>query len=179
MPILESQIEDEVVKWARRMGFLTPKVKFMEDGWPDRLFISPHGHTIFIEFKRPGEKPTRLQMYRILELTKRGIPAFTSDNVTYAIGILKEALEPSSVPGTCYPDAAQPSSGRIIPGPGIRKDLNSPSYLQDSEAEEASEQDAYRSAPPPDVQSVAGRDKEVGGFSGPEVCYPSRGREEP
>lgn len=94
---LEVQIEDKVMKWAKREGFLTPKVKFVESGYPDRLFISPFGHTIFIEFKKPGEFPTPIQLHRIEQLTKRGVPALWVDSVLEGINVLKAALEASSI----------------------------------------------------------------------------------
>lgn len=90
---LEVDIEDKVVKWAQKHKFLTPKVKFMEAGYPDRMFVSPQGHTIFIEFKRPGQKPTPIQEHRLNELQKRGIPATWCDSVLEAITILQSALE--------------------------------------------------------------------------------------
>jgi len=109
MPILnEKYIEDKVVQWALKHGFLTPKVRFAERGWPDRLFLSPTGHTIFIEFKDPAiTKVEPLQNYRIMELRRRGIPAFYCNNVIEGINILKAALEPSPVSEESDSDAGE------------------------------------------------------------------------
>jgi hypothetical protein len=114
MSVLEREIENVVVSWAKKHGFLTPKVKFAEAGYPDRLFISPKGHTIFIEFKVPGEQPDKLQYYRINELLKRGVPAYWSCDYRDAIGILEAALEPPLLPGESDPPDAEPSGGRLI-----------------------------------------------------------------
>src|SRR4051812_26232686 len=94
----ETQIENSFVLWAIDKDFLAPKVKFAEKGWPDRLFLSPFGHTIFIEFKRLGGVPDELQEYRINELKRRGIPAFCCDSVFSAIRLLQAALEPTRLP---------------------------------------------------------------------------------
>jgi hypothetical protein len=32
-------------------------------GLPDRLLLRPDGTTAFVEFKRPGERPTKIQAY--------------------------------------------------------------------------------------------------------------------
>ena len=98
MSVLEKDIEIPVCNWAKKHGFLTPKVKFAEAGWPDRLFISPIGHTIFIEFKRPPFKPDRLQEYRLAQLRQRGIPAYWVDSIIEGINILKAAVEPARIP---------------------------------------------------------------------------------
>ena len=48
-------------------------------GWPDRMFLLP-GKPVFIEFKRRGEHPSDLQLYRIKQLTALGYDAlWTSD----------------------------------------------------------------------------------------------------
>lgn len=96
--MLEKAIESRVVAWAKKKGFLAVKVKFNDNGYPDRLFISRKGHTIFIEFKVPGEIPEPLQEYRITELQTRGIPAYWTDNYDDAILILSAALEPEKLP---------------------------------------------------------------------------------
>src|SRR5256885_6943041 len=99
MHLLEREIENKVITWARKRGFLTPKVKFVEAGYPDRLFLSPRGHTIFIEFKVPGAKPDLIQFHRIKELRARNIPAFWVDSEFEAIRILQAAMESTSISG--------------------------------------------------------------------------------
>jgi len=130
--VLEVNIEDRVVTWAKREGFLTPKVKFVEAGYPDRLFISPFGHTIFMEFKRPGEVPTPIQVHRITTLQNRGVPAVWVDSILEGINVLKAALEASSISGTGDSPPIISSSGRPVPRSGIGEDEHGPSDVQDS-----------------------------------------------
>ena len=77
----ESEIEAKVVKWARKAGWLAVKQTPMGvKGWPDRVFISPEGRHVWIEFKKPPNKPTELQAYRLKELKEqRVIAAWFSD----------------------------------------------------------------------------------------------------
>jgi hypothetical protein len=160
MPLLEKSIEDKVVKWARTAGWLALKVNFVEKGFPDRLFIY-RGHTIFLEFKKPGEKPEALQEFRIAELQRQGIPAFWVDNAITAISFLKAAMEPSPVPGASHKDATVSSIRRAVPRPGTGKDQHRLGDVQDPKEQEFGSKDANRRAPAPDVQGLAGRDKEV------------------
>jgi hypothetical protein len=127
----EAYIENAVVKWADDNGFLTPKVKFAEKGWPDRLFMSPFGHTIFIEFKRLGGEPDDLQAYRLKELKKRGIPAFCCDSIFSGIRLLQACLEPASLPKKSDTVTPIPSILRPVSGPRPGQDLNSLSRAQD------------------------------------------------
>lgn len=159
--MLEKEIELPVVKWAQKHGFLTPKVKFQEAGWPDRLFISPHGHVIFIEFKRPGEKPDPLQDHRLAVLRSHGIPAFWVDDVNAGVHILQTALESQAVPAQSDKASVGASVRRLIPRPRPGKDVNRIGYVQSAEAEGLSEDDAVDRTPAADVHDVAGRDKEV------------------
>jgi hypothetical protein len=162
---LEVSIEDKVVKWAKKHKFLTPKVKFVESGYPDRLFISPYGHTIFIEFKRPGEVPSDIQYHRLSELTKRGIPATWSDSVHESIRILEAALETvlGSPPVSDTSDQASlvAGVGRALLGPRAGEDINCASGVQDLKGEVSCKEDANHRTPEARPESVAGRGKEV------------------
>lgn len=180
---LEVDIEDAVVKWAKKRKFLTPKVKFVEAGYPDRLFVSPYGHTIFIEFKKPGEQPSAIQNHRLEELRKRGIPATWCDSVHEAIGILNAALETSlgAPPISEEGDKASIISGvrRAVSGPGPREDEYRPGVLQNTEGERSCYKDAHNSPSEASPQDVAGRDKEVVRLLRPSIYNPTWGREGP
>lgn len=167
--MLEKSIEHAVVVWASKRGFLCPKVTFVEAGWPDRLFISPYGHTIFIEFKRPGYKPSELQYYRLNELCRRGVPAFWADSKERAIGILQAALDSQAVPEASDKAAPVPSVGGSVSGPRLGQDVDGPRYDKDFDAEEAREAHTNSGAPTMRVQSLAGRDRKMGGVSPPTV----------
>lgn len=135
MSVLEKDIEGKVVSWANNHGFLSLKVRFQESGYPDRLFISPQGHTIFIEFKRPGESPSQLQLYRIRCLKGRNIPAYWTDNSVTAISILKAALEPEAVPDKSNKAPTVTSIRRAVAGPRLGKDFDLLGSFEDTKAE--------------------------------------------
>jgi hypothetical protein len=61
--MLERDIEKKVGEYAKGKGWLT--YKFTSPGHrsvPDRIYISPGGQLVFIEFKREGGKATTLQL---------------------------------------------------------------------------------------------------------------------
>ena len=68
MPRLEKDIEDECAEYSEGHGVAALKINVPgQKGWPDRLFfgMSPTSTDFiifFVEFKRPGELPTRLQL---------------------------------------------------------------------------------------------------------------------
>lgn len=41
-------------------------------GWPDRVVLFPNGKLIWVELKRPGGKPTPLQIKTIDQMQKYG-----------------------------------------------------------------------------------------------------------
>lgn len=87
--ILEKALERMVIEWARAHGWLTFKWQSQNNrGVPDRLFFKD-GLAVAIEFKRPGERPTKLQQLQIDKLRAHRIPAFACDNVTSAVFILE------------------------------------------------------------------------------------------
>jgi hypothetical protein len=59
--IKEKDIQSKVVDYARKAGCIARKLDFGQ-GWPDYLFLF-NGQVLFIEFKRPGEKPKPLQLH--------------------------------------------------------------------------------------------------------------------
>ncbi len=169
MSVLEKEIEDRVVVWAQKHGFLTPKVKFPERGWPDRLFISPAGHTIFIEFKRPGEVPEAIQAYRIATLTKRNIPAFWTTNFDGALTILKTALGPEGLSETSNSPVVRSSVRRVISGPRSGQDVDGPSYYKDTHPDQPYKESPDRSAISSDQGRVAEGNREMGGLPSDEM----------
>lgn len=53
--MLERQVEDPVVAYAKGLGFKVRKMNGQGfNHWPDRLFLGPDGRTFWVEFKRPG-----------------------------------------------------------------------------------------------------------------------------
>jgi hypothetical protein len=72
--MLEKKIEQRLRVIAKKAGGLAAKwVSPGMSGVPDRIVFLPGGRIIFVELKRPGEKPTPLQN-RIIEML-RGLGA--------------------------------------------------------------------------------------------------------
>ena len=70
---LESSVEGPCVKEAVVRGCLTYKLSSLgRRGKDDRLFITPNGCCWFVEFKRPGEKPRKLQVIEHAKILERG-----------------------------------------------------------------------------------------------------------
>lgn len=92
----ESYIEKKVTEWAVAHNCLHRKVDTKgsqgEVGWPDHLYILPHGTHVWIEFKRPGHFPKPIQHYRISELQKRKVHVYVCSSYYEAVGILDSAL---------------------------------------------------------------------------------------
>lgn len=153
--MLEKNIEGSVVKWAKERGFLTPKVRFVEVGYPDRLFISPKGHTIFIEFKVPGKRPDPIQYYRLEQLRQRNIPAYWADTYVESINILKAALEPEELSEASHTPAVVASIRRAISRSRSGQDVDGPRYDKDSEAEVFDQGSACGGPITPDDDNVA------------------------
>src|SRR6187402_1701606 len=91
---LEKDIEKKVCDWAKKQGcyvrkFTSPANRSV----PDRLFILPHGTVCFIEFKRPGCKPTEAQQKEILAIQDHNGIVCWSDNATRAIEWLQNKMD--------------------------------------------------------------------------------------
>lgn len=77
----EHYIEDKTTKYAESLGWLSYKFSApSRRGVPDRLFIKL-GTTIFIEFKKPGEKPRKLQEAIIRKIREQGVPVYVVDSI--------------------------------------------------------------------------------------------------
>lgn len=57
---------------AEHEGCLLVKLHHGVAGMPDRLLLRPWRKDVFVEFKRPGEKPTKIQAYWHDTLRKMG-----------------------------------------------------------------------------------------------------------
>lgn len=61
-------------------------------GFPDLLgIIPPHGRALFIEVKRPGQKPRQNQLDMLALFAEQGAVAFWADSVDGVLSKLKEA----------------------------------------------------------------------------------------
>ena len=77
----ESCIEQKVCQYAKSKGWLVYKFTSPNNrGVPDRLLLKD-GKTVFIEFKAPGKKPSRLQDFVINQIRKQNFNVFVVDNL--------------------------------------------------------------------------------------------------
>ena len=78
----EAYIEQRLRKQVEQRGGLC--LKFVSPGCsgvPDRLALMPGGRLAFIEVKRPGAKPRKLQELRHKQLRGLGFPVYVVDSL--------------------------------------------------------------------------------------------------
>lgn len=81
MPGPEATIERAVCDYAKRRGWLAYKFTSPANrAVPDRMFVRG-GVVLFVEFKSPGKKPTKLQAHEHDKLRAAGAWVFVVDNV--------------------------------------------------------------------------------------------------
>jgi Holliday junction resolvase len=96
--VLESQVEAGLVRYAKKHGIYTRKFTSpSQRGVPDRIFIY-EGVVLFMEIKRPGEEPTKLQHHELLQLQNVGAAAAWVDSVARGKEILDAVFQLSSNP---------------------------------------------------------------------------------
>ena len=81
MPPLESAIQTKIKNELEKKGYLVIKlIQTTLNGIPDLMALRS-GTTVFIEVKRPGNKPTPLQSYRHTQLIKQGFIVLTASSL--------------------------------------------------------------------------------------------------
>lgn len=89
---IEEGVRRDIGKWARSQGIDVYFLKLTilgHRGWPDRLILWPGRGILFIEFKRPGEKPRKLQEYVHDIIRKLGFEIQIHDNRDIAVAAIK------------------------------------------------------------------------------------------
>jgi len=83
---LERNEEQDTVDYMLdNYGIESIKQTFMGSrGWPDRIFLLPR-RPAWIEFKKKGKKPRKLQIYRMKKLKSLGYDVTWTDNKNEAI----------------------------------------------------------------------------------------------
>ena len=71
-------------------------------GWPDRLVLWPNRGILFIEFKRPGEQPRKLQEFVHAAIRKLGFDVEVHDNVDRAVESIQTHMAATSGTGSWY-----------------------------------------------------------------------------
>ncbi|NLB89657.1 MAG: VRR-NUC domain-containing protein [Clostridiales bacterium] len=80
--MLERTLEKNVCIYIKKLGGLAYKfVSPGRDGVPDRICVMPDGKVLFIELKRPGEKPRPNQLKVHKDLQDRNQIVWVVDNL--------------------------------------------------------------------------------------------------
>ena len=70
----EQQIQSKKIKELEALGYYVIKlVSTNKNGIPDLIAIPPDSDVLFVEVKGPNGKLSKLQEFRIKELTKHGV----------------------------------------------------------------------------------------------------------
>lgn len=80
--VMEKDVEKAVCAYAVGKGWYHRKfVSPAHRAVPDQLLVTPYNLVLFIEFKRPGEKPTSAQVREAARLQECGQLVFCVDNI--------------------------------------------------------------------------------------------------
>ena len=80
MTYKEDIVENLLVRRIDELGGVALKLQPPPAGIPDRLVLLPGGRMYFIELKRPGEGPRKLQVYWLEKLLRMGFEARVLDS---------------------------------------------------------------------------------------------------
>lgn len=98
MPLTEAKIEAKINRFCKKHRIYCRKFKSASQrGVPDRIYAF-NRKIVFVELKRPGNKPTALQLRELRLLTEVGIPATWADSYDKAIEVITKELGPFDVP---------------------------------------------------------------------------------
>ena len=87
--MLESAIENPVVKRAEQAGYFVRKVQWIgRRSAPDRLFARKDRGQVYIEFKKPGEDARLAQKMEHDRMRAAGIEVHVCDSIDDAMRIL-------------------------------------------------------------------------------------------
>lgn len=92
--MLESKIENELVKQAKHMGFTCyklDKIPGTRDN-PDQLLINPQRYAFHVEVKKPDEEPRASQSAKHRELRDRGQWVYVLDDIDLIPTLLESML---------------------------------------------------------------------------------------
>lgn len=84
--MLEKYLEAQFTDWASiKLKAIVLKIQGQGNkGNPDRLYLLPNGRHAMIEWKRPGEEPTKLQKLKHKRLRAHNQPIEVFDNAADA-----------------------------------------------------------------------------------------------
>jgi len=90
MQVLESIIQAKIVAYAKKRGCLSLRLNY--GGWPDRLFVTPTGAHVYVEFKRSDGYVSPLQAHRHTELRRRGCEVHVVSSYKQGVEVLNAHL---------------------------------------------------------------------------------------
>lgn len=94
MKPLESNLENRVVKWAKKRRLESLKLNVQgKRHYPDRLFFIPGGRPAIIEFKREGKKPRPAQQFVLNLLKALNYDIYYFETYKEAVAWLEECLQ--------------------------------------------------------------------------------------
>ena len=120
--LLEKAIEDtvgrEVLQLSKELNMPIHYLKLTiagNRGWPDRLLLWPNRGVMFIEFKRPGQKPRKLQEFVHAAIRRLGFVVEVHDNVGRAMAAIEAQVVAQTRTGAW--DGADPKGegGAAVP----------------------------------------------------------------
>lgn len=104
LKITEAKIEAKVVALCRKRKLYSRKFTSpAHRGAPDRI-ICGRGRVLFLELKRPGNVPTKLQIHEMTELRHAGMTATWVDTYEAAEKLINEHFFLSVSPYEVPPD---------------------------------------------------------------------------
>ena len=139
---LEKDIENAVAsrlnQWARDKGIKLSYLKLTipgNRGYPDRLILADGGRAIFVEFKRPGEVPRKLQVYTHEWLKELGFEVQVHDTVDGAMEKITAYLDATSGTGEGHETDSAGRRRAAILASGKRQDLGCAEVVPNIEKE--------------------------------------------
>lgn len=92
--MLEKDIEKAVCEYAKSRKIEAYKFSSPNRaGVPDRMFLAPFQHAFWIEFKKPGGKPTPLQVRECERIRYMGFDVYLVDSVEEGKAVIDGELE--------------------------------------------------------------------------------------
>jgi hypothetical protein len=110
---IEQKVGSRLKEWAKVHSLTVLYLKFSVLGWrgfPDRMVLASGRKIMFVEFKRPGEKPRVLQAKVHSTLSSLGFTVEVHDNADIALATIKAFILPS--PNAIEGDKADIGGGR-------------------------------------------------------------------
>jgi len=94
MSQLEKDVVAKVKKWCDDNKVLYIKfTPFGSKGWPDTVLVFPGGFHLWVELKKKGKRPRKLQDHRMAQLAIQGALSVWFDDAEDCIDYLKDCLE--------------------------------------------------------------------------------------